>query len=529
MTKPILAKRSFVSWRRLVALALVSIFTTGVHFFPASAISSQQNEASTLTPGAPVEREISSGITHYYQIRLEAGQFLAATVEQKGVDVAVKVRDHAGIALFEEDKSFGIQGEEQIVLIAETAGVHRLDVVALKGSAEIGSYVIKAEEPRLALETDRSWVRADTIFREARQWSDRVTSTRNRSELYKVAAKFEESLAVWRTLGNKRKEREILCKIGALYLPFSEMARAREVFERALALTAGDEGFNAVDLHNLGFLYQRLGDPREALRYYQQSLPLRRSNKDRLGEGKTLDSMGQVYRALGELHSALEHNLKALQIFRELHQRESESIALSNIANLHHQLGEPSRAIEYARLSLAASREVNDKRQIGVTLHNIGVYHLTSGKPREALGYLNQALELDRSAGNLFSEAHDLSTIGRAHLSLDEYSKALDFFDQALALHRKHGNRVWIAGTLTGIGFAHDKLGDLPKAIAAYEEALALQRLSGNPDSESKTLHALAGLQRKRGDLVLARKQLEGAIELAESVRSRTNSQQSRS
>ncbi len=534
MPMPIPAKPPATYVRRAILCLGLSIAAFTYSELESSAFRHEQQtgEPMMLAPGALVEREIFGGKTHYYQIRLEAGQFLEATVEQKGVDVAVKVTDHAGKALFEEDHTFGLQGAEQIVLIAETTGVYRLAVFTLEGNAEVGRYAIKAAEPRLALESDRTRVRAETIYREARQLSDRFgwyEPLRDRNELQKVVTKFEESLAIWQTLGNKLKEREVLCKIGALYLPIDQIVQAQEFYERALALIGSDEGFNAADLNNLGFLYNRLGEPQKALKYYRQSLPLRRLNKDRLGEGITLDNTGQVYRRLGELYLALERHLEALQIFRELKRRGSEAIALSNIANIYNELGGPSKAIEYAQPALAAAREVDNKRQIGVTLHNLGVYHLEWEKPREALEYLNQALALDRSAGNVFSEAHDLSTIGRIQISLDEYAKALDFFNQSLALHRKNGNRIWIAGTLTGIGLAHDKLGDPSKAIACYEEALALQRQIGDPGSVSKTLDALAGLHRKGGDSALARKEIEEAIELTESVRSRAKSQQSRS
>ncbi len=499
------------------------------HPNPASQSSASNEQIFKLVPGVSSEHALFKGRTHSHQIELEAGQFLEVTVEQKGLDVAVKVTDHAGNLLFEEDKSVGVQGAEQIVLISETTGVYRLDVVAQGENAEAGRYVIKAEELRAASEPDRMRARAEAISREARKLSDRYHSTRDRSELQKIVTRFEESLTLWRTLGNKRKEREVLCNIGALYLPINETTTAQEVYERALALMESDEGFNAVDLNNLGFLYHRLGEPQKALKYYERSLQLRRLNKDRWGAGETLDNIGQVYRRLGEFHLALERHLEALQIFRELKRRRDEAIALSNIANLHNELGEAAKAIEYAQQALAFSRERDDKRQIGLTLHNIGVYYLRWGKPQEALEYLDQALLIDRSAGNVFNQAHDLATIGRIHISLNEYGKALDFLNQAMALHQKLGNRVWVAGTLIGIGLAHNKLGDLPKAIASYEEALALQRRIGDPDSLSLTLDALAGLQRKLGDSALARKQLEEAIELIESVRARTKSQQSRS
>ncbi|MCI0489519.1 MAG: CHAT domain-containing protein [Blastocatellia bacterium] len=521
---------SFVRRATLYILLLIAAFTCGKGESSAFRHQQETREPITLALGTSVEREIASGQTDVYQIRLEAGLLFEATVEQRGVNIAVKVTDDAGKLMFEEDRVFGIyEGAEPIFLIAETTGVYRLHVAPVEASDASGRYVIKAEEPRSATQADHLRARAEALFREGLLLSNRIRPTRDRSEAPKAVAKLEEALALWQALDNKLRAREVLCRIGAIYLPLDEILPAQTAYERALGLIESNEGFTAFDLNNLGFLYNRLGELQKALRYYQQALPLRRLNRDRWSEGVTLDNIGQVYRKQGELYLALECHLEALRIFRELKKRRSEAIALSNIANVKHKLGETDKAIEYARLSLDAAREVDDKRQMGIKLHNIGTYYLAWEKPREAMDYLNQALAVDRAAGNAFNEAHDLATLGRIHTALDEPYKALDFFDRAMSLHRKIGNRFGIAQTLIGLGLANDKIGDLPKAIAAYEEALTFYRLFGEPDSESETLNLLAGINRKQGNWAVARQQLEEAIELAESVRARAKSQQSRS
>lgn len=482
----------------------------------------------TVVSGTSAQREITRGQTHSYKIRLQAGQFVEATIEQFGLDVTLKFSNDAGKLIFEEDRIFGVQGVEEISHIAEATGLYRLDIIALEVGAESGHYLLKIEEPRPASGPDHIRVNAETTFREARRMANGFRSRRDRDEMVKIVAKYEESLALWQTLGNKVKEREILCGIGGVYLPMHETLAAQEVFERALALIEGDEGFNAADINNLGFLYNRLGVTQKALKYYKEALKLRRLNKDRLSEGITLDNLGQVYRKLGEFHMAIEHHLEALQIFRALKQRKSEGIALSNIANVHNQLGEPAKALEYTQVALAIAREENDKGEMGIRLHNIGFYHLALGNAQEALAHLNQALEVDRSANNLFNEAYDLSLIGRIHISMDEPGNALNFLDQSMSIHQKLGNRVGIAQTFIGIGLANEKLGNLQKAIAAFEESLALNKMFGNPDTQADLLAALAGLNRKLGLLAEARKQLEEAIELTESVRANAKSQQSR-
>ncbi len=487
------------------------------------------DEPIALVAHTTVEKTLAGGQLHAYQIRLEAGQFFEAKAEQKGVNVAVRVMDETGKVLFEEDRIFGIyEGAEPIVLIAETAGRYRLEIAAVEPQAEAGRYAIRTETPRFPAPADQLRVRAEALFREGFFLSNHIRSTRDRSAVTKAVALFNESITLWQALGNQLREREALCRIGAIHLPFGEILLAQEAYERALGLLAGSDGLTAFDLNNLGFLYNRLGDSQKALYYYQQSLPLRRLNRDRWSEGVTLDNMGQVYRRQGDLYQALEHHLKALQLFRELRRQGSESIALSNIANVHYQLGELEKAIEYAQQALVI-KEAEDNSQTGLLLHNLGTYHLAGGKPNEALTFLNRALAVDQQTGNTFNEAYDLGTLGKIHAALQEPAKALAFFEQAMTLHRKVGNRLGIAQTLNGMGLAHDQLGDLPKAIAAYEEALESYRQFGNPEQESESLNALAGLHRKQGNWALARQQMEEAIALAESVRARAQNQRFRS
>ncbi|HEY5447078.1 MAG TPA: hypothetical protein VIJ87_21955, partial [Pyrinomonadaceae bacterium] len=69
-----------------------------VLLFAASAGLAQQQPTSTtsvdaqvLEPGKPIERQISGGETHAYKIALNAGQYLDAAVNQRGIDVVVRV------------------------------------------------------------------------------------------------------------------------------------------------------------------------------------------------------------------------------------------------------------------------------------------------------------------------------------------------------------------------------------------------------------------------------------------------------
>src|SRR5436190_24381038 len=52
--------------------------------------AAQNSEVTALSPGHPIDREISDGQTQTYQIALITGQFASASVQQRGIDVLLR-------------------------------------------------------------------------------------------------------------------------------------------------------------------------------------------------------------------------------------------------------------------------------------------------------------------------------------------------------------------------------------------------------------------------------------------------------
>ncbi|MBQ0994934.1 tetratricopeptide repeat protein, partial [Micromonospora sp. H61] len=88
-----------------------------------------------------------------------------------------------------------------------------------------------------------------------------------------------------------------------------------------------------------------LGDPRQALVYYEQALPIRREIGDRAGEAVTLNNIGGVYAGLGDRQRALVYYEQALPIRREIGDRAGEAASRYNIATIHRAAGNLDQAI----------------------------------------------------------------------------------------------------------------------------------------------------------------------------------------
>jgi len=111
-----------------------------------SSVTQVKTEAQVLEPGKPVERELKKGETHVYQIVLTVGQFLDAAVNQRGVDVVVRVFAPDGGKLTEVDSPNGDQGDEPVVVEAKASGAYRVEVSPLEEGPQQGKYEIRINE-----------------------------------------------------------------------------------------------------------------------------------------------------------------------------------------------------------------------------------------------------------------------------------------------------------------------------------------------------------------------------------------------
>ncbi len=122
-----------------------------------------------LMPGKPIVRDLAGDQSHPYQMNLVAGQFVRAVVDQRGIDVAVKLVGADGEEIKEFDADSRIQGQEIVSWVTEKSGSYRLDVRAKNKDAAAGQYVIQAVMLRAAKEDERDLYEADVLVSRSRR------------------------------------------------------------------------------------------------------------------------------------------------------------------------------------------------------------------------------------------------------------------------------------------------------------------------------------------------------------------------
>jgi tetratricopeptide (TPR) repeat protein len=414
--------------RVFLSAALTAVLTA------TGAAQSQQAAVDRLQLGERLTRALQGAATDRMAVPLAAGQFVRVEVMQIGTDVAVVFRDPGNRIVAQVDSVNGRYGPETVVAIVESAGDYLLEVSLSSGASGKGTYEVTLSEAREATATDREFVTAHRLVRQAAETNNKHTAEGRKDAL------------------------ELL-------------GRSRDIFAKL-----GDRYQQALTLAFMGITLAQSGEFRRALDLSQQAADLCHQIADRSLEASARNNIGGMLDVLGDPQKALDSYRQALTLFHAIGFPEQEAVVLSNIGKIQGDFGDWQKALEYYQQGLPLAREAGDSRREALLLHNSGTAYAPLGDLERAAALFQQALGMRRTLQDKRGEADTLRNLASIHTSQKQPVLALDEFQQALALYLALGNRPAEAETRRLMGRAYAELGDLAQAEASARQALALER-----------------------------------------------------
>jgi hypothetical protein len=110
--------------------------------------------STTLQQGVPIERTLGGSQVHDFTVNARANSFVQLVVEQKGIDVVVRISSPEGKDLAQCDTPNGADGVEQVSFLATESGKYRVAISPLNKDDASGRYQIKLIEAREATEEE---------------------------------------------------------------------------------------------------------------------------------------------------------------------------------------------------------------------------------------------------------------------------------------------------------------------------------------------------------------------------------------
>ena len=161
-----------------------------------------------------------------------------------------------------------------------------------------------------------------------------------------ATARFEEGLPLLREVGEKQWTAIVLSSLGLIALYQGNHERARALCEESLALfrDLGDTRGIASVLTNLGMIRLEQGDDAQAARLCEESLALRREMGDKGGSAHTLVMLGRVALSEHQYQQADTYYRDSLVLCQDLGEKEGIALALEGLAGIAGALGQARSA-----------------------------------------------------------------------------------------------------------------------------------------------------------------------------------------
>jgi tetratricopeptide (TPR) repeat protein len=241
----------------------------------------------------------------------------------------------------------------------------------------------------------------------------------------------EHALIAARSLGNRERETENLCRMGEITWRLGLIDRSKYYLESAVTIAreSGETKFLGVALLRLAALPATSGDFVEAWKLYEAALAIARKTGDRWLEIVTLADLGYIRELQGNFEDSLQFHQASREIARTFGLRRLEGIEIQNLAKLNHLIGRIAESERLLEQAVQVFYEVHDRFSQGVNLLYHGIMARRKGDFDRAQVDLQTALTRLSEVGEAVNRTLTICELG--HMELIHGRSARKFLQEA--------------------------------------------------------------------------------------------------
>ena len=304
------------------------------------------------------------------------------------------------------------------------------------------------------------------------------------------------------------------------------LQRTLEINEKVLG---SEHERTAINLNNLGWLYEALGQYDNALPLYQRALTIleKTLGPEHENTAGSLNNLGELYRVLGQYDKALPLHQRALTILEKTLGPEHENTAasLNNLAMMYSNLGQYDKALPLHQRALGIVEKIlgPEHEVTAASLNNLAMMYSNLGQYDRALPLCQRALTThEKTLGPEHERtAINLNNLGWLYEALGQYDNALPLYQRALTILEKtlgpeHENT---ATSLNNLGWLYEALGQYDKALPLYQRAYRSASIARVPEILKLVQMNLGAYYAEQGDPAVAILYLKGAVNTMQGIR----------
>jgi predicted ATPase/DNA-binding winged helix-turn-helix (wHTH) protein len=381
----------------------------------------------------------------------EAVEGIASLVDKSLLQPEEGMHGEPCFRMLETIREFGL---ECLVACGEAAAVQRAHASYYLALAEAAETQLNGPDQAVWLE--RLEAEHDN-FRAALRWAEESSAieeglrlagalcqfwlAHNQGDYTTARALFEESLALWREIGNKRGIASALNDLGWMAWRQGDYAVAQALSAESLVLwqDLGETQGIATALTNLGWIAHHRGDYAAAWSLFEESLALRRALEDKRGVAFALMGLGWARSRQGAYSAAAALLEEAIALFRDVGMKQLLAFASSLLAEVAYAQGEDGQAAVLLEDSVTLFRDIGDTYGLAMALRILGTVVYTQGDVTHATALHEESLALRRALGDLYGIAECLEGLADVAVAQQSLYQAAQFLGAAEALRAELG------------------------------------------------------------------------------------------
>lgn len=243
------------------------------------------------------------------------------------------------------------------------------------------------------------------------------------------------------------------------------------------------------ELNDIGRAYQRIGEPKLSIEYYQRGLSLVEKNKEMIGVFS--NNIAMVLDDINDDSLALTYYERSLKIAKELKDTSGMIISLNNMGVVYQQLKNSKKQEECFESALELNDKTKNAKLYGLTYDNIGSMWERRGNLQKAFVYYQKELEYERKSGVKAYIIEALKSLANICIKMKNFQMALRYANEEFKLSEEVQSAELRASAARNLSVVFENLRQFEQSIR-YLKLAGLISDSLNSVERTKAVSNLA-------------------------------------
>lgn len=286
-----------------------------------------------------------------------------------------------------------------------------------------------------------------------------------------------QALAIFKELGNKAKQAEVVVALGQDYLDDGKPDESLPYLNEGLKIARSlpDTGKIIFCLDILHYLYTIQQNYIEAAKYANELMRIHEAKNNVVDLALDADKLAMMHDLLGNNREAIEVLLNSLKIIEPTGENTIKAGHLVQLATNYLKIGELAEAKKYIKKAVVIVANVTDKPLVARIQFVHALISHEEGNNTEAVKYMLEAITIGESLSDKTVLADQYPELGTIYLSMGELKKAGDAFAAAKKNAEEVGNKQPLAQYYKSVHPYDSARGDWRSAYKHYSRYIYLR------------------------------------------------------